>query len=542
MPEFSPLLVRYAARACLLWACLVGVCVLWASPPAAADPGRLKQRSLLDWQANKQQTETGLPGFQDVSVHDPSVIEVDGVWYIFGSHLAAAKTTDLRHWQSVADGVTDNNPLFANVIEELEEIFVWSGAYGLWANDVIRLDDGRFYMYPNLSQSDAPRASLALAIADAVEGPYEYQGIFLQSGMWDQISEDGVNVYDPQIHPNTIDPDAFFDREGKFWMVYGSYSGGIFILEMDPATGLPYPDQGYGKHLMGGNHSRIEGPYVLYSPHSGYYYLFVTFGGLAANGGYNVRVARSVNPDGPYYDALGVDMADVKSNPNLPLFDDASIEPYGQKLMGNHQWVRQAGEPGSGQGTGYVSPGHNSAFYDADSGRYFIVFHTRFPGQGEYHEVRVHELFITADGWPVIAPHRWVPYHFVPLDDLPFSAGTRPWFMERCRHKDYCWNVETIGLEETPGEYKLVNHEKDISSDIKMSVRVTLRPNGTVAGAWSGEWQRAWGNRITVELDGAGRFEGVMSRGWNETSQQFVVTFSAQSAEGISLWASKLAQ
>jgi arabinan endo-1,5-alpha-L-arabinosidase len=281
---------------------------------------------------------------------------------------------------------------------------------------------------------------------------------------------------------------------------------------------------------------------VLYSPHSGYYYLFVTFGGLAANGGYNVRVARSVNPDGPYYDALGVDMADVKSNPNLPLFDDASIEPYGQKLMGNHQWVRQAGEPGSGQGTGYVSPGHNSAFYDADSGRYFIVFHTRFPGQGEYHEVRVHELFINANGWPVIAPHRWVPYHFVPLDDLPFSAGTRPWFMERCRHKDYCWNVETIGLEETPGEYKLVNHEKDISSDIKMSVRVTLRPNGTVAGAWSGEWQRAWGNRITVELDGAGRFEGVMSRGWNETSQQFVVTFSAQSAEGISLWASKLAQ
>jgi len=537
MPVRLPLLVRCLACAGLLCAGLL--CAGWT---AAADPVRLKQRSQLDWQAYKAQTEAGLPGFGEVSVHDPSVIAVDGVWYIFGSHLAAARTTDLRHWQSVADGVTANNPLFDNVIEELEEIFVWSGAYGLWANDVIRLDDGRFYMYPNLSQSDAPRASLALAIADDVEGPYEYQGIFLQSGMWDQISEDGVNVYDPQIHPNTIDPDAFFDREGKFWMVYGSYSGGIFILEMDPATGLPYPDQGYGKHLMGGNHSRIEGPYVLYSPHSGYYYLFVTFGGLAANGGYNVRVARSVNPDGPYYDALGVDMGDVKSNPDLPLFDDASIEPYGQKLMGNHQWVRQAGEPGSGQGTGYVSPGHNSAFHDADSGRYFIVFHTRFPGQGEYHEVRVHELFINADGWPVIAPHRWVPYHFVPLDDLPFSAGTRPWFMERCRHKDYCWNVETIGLEETPGEYKLVNHGKDISSAIKMSVRVTLQANGNVTGAWTGAWQRAWGNRITVELDGAGRFEGVMSRGWNETSQKFVVTFSAQSAEGVSLWASKLAQ
>jgi len=536
MPVLSPVNLRCPVLS-LLCALLLGTGVT-----AGADPTRQKQKSLAGWQDYKQQLESGLPGFREVSVHDPSIIEVGGEYYIFGSHLAAAKTTDLRHWTPVADGVNANNPLFDNVVEELEEIFVWSGATGLWANDVVQLEDGRFYMYPNLSQSDAPRASLALAIADEVEGPYEYQGIFLQSGMWDEISEDGVNIYDPKIHPNTIDPDAFFDRDGTFWMVYGSYSGGIFILEMDPATGLPYPDQGYGKHLLGGNHSRIEGPYVLYSPHSGYYYLFVTFGGLAANGGYNVRVARSVDPDGPYFDALGVDMADVKSNPVLPLFDDASIEPYGQKLMGNYQWIRQANEPGTGQGNGYVSPGHNSAFFDADSGRYFIVFHTRFPGRGEYHEVRVHEMFINADGWPVIAPHRWVPYEFVPRADLPFSVGTAPLFMQRCRHKDHCWNVETIGFEETPGEYKLVNHEKDISSAIKMSVRVALQPNGNVTGAYTGTWQRPWGNHITVDLDGAGTFVGVLSRGWNETSQQFVVSFSAQSVEGVSIWASKLAE
>ena len=33
--------------------------------------------------------------FQDVSVHDPSVIEVDGTYYVFGSHLAGAKSEDL---------------------------------------------------------------------------------------------------------------------------------------------------------------------------------------------------------------------------------------------------------------------------------------------------------------------------------------------------------------------------------------------------------------------------------------------------------------
>ena len=86
---------------------------------------------------------------------------------------------------------------------------------------------------------------------------------------------------------------------GKLWMVYGSYSGGMFILEMDEATGKPVPGQGYGRHLAGGDHGAIEGGYMLYSPESGYYYLFMSFGGLAANDGYNIRIARSRIPPGP---------------------------------------------------------------------------------------------------------------------------------------------------------------------------------------------------------------------------------------------------
>jgi arabinan endo-1,5-alpha-L-arabinosidase len=323
-------------------------------------------------------------------------------------------------------------------------------------------------------------------------------------------------------------------------MVYGSYSGGIFILAMDEETGLPFPGQGYGQHLMGGNHSRIEGGYVLYSPDSGYYYLFVSFGGLGANDGYNIRVARSLNPDGPYYDALGNDMADVKSNPNLPLFDDASIAPFAQKLMGNFLFRRAAGEPGTGQGDGYVSPGHNSAFFDEKTGKYFLIFHTRFPGTGEFHEVRVHEMFINADGWPVVAPHRYVPYRFVPLQSVPFRGASYPGYMDRCPHKEYCWNIETISPEETPGDYKLINHGKDISSVIKMSEIISLAGDGSISGALSGSWRRSPGNRISLDLDGAGHFEGVMSRGWNETSQQFVVSFTAMSVEGISIWGSQV--
>ena len=311
---------------------------------------------------------------------------------------------------------------------------------------------------------------------------------------------------------------------------------------MDPLTGLPLEGQGYGTHLVGGNHSRIEGPYIMYSPHTGYYYLFVSFGGLAYRDGYNIRVARSLTPDGPYVDAMGNDMREVKSNPDLPLFDDDSIAPFGQKLFGDHFWTRDDREPGDARGHGYSSPGHNSAFYDTETGKYFLVFHTRFPGSGEFHQVRVHEMFMNAEGWPVVAPYRWVPYRYVPYRQIPFRAGAYPWYRERCRHKPGCWNAETVALEETVGEYKLINHGKEIIGSIVEPETVFLNGDGSISGDLGGSWTRSWGNRIRGELDTVGTFEGVMSRGWNETSEQFVVTFTAQSVEGTSIWGSQLAR
>ena len=34
-----------------------------------------------------------------VSVHDPSILQVDDTYYIFGSHMSAAKSTDLLNWE-----------------------------------------------------------------------------------------------------------------------------------------------------------------------------------------------------------------------------------------------------------------------------------------------------------------------------------------------------------------------------------------------------------------------------------------------------------
>jgi arabinan endo-1,5-alpha-L-arabinosidase len=240
-------------------------------------------------------------------------------------------------------------------------------------------------------------------------------------------------------------------------------------------------------------------------------------------------VARSLYPDGPYYDALGNDMADVKADPTLPLFDDASIEPFAQKLMGNFLFQRQAGEPGAGNGTGYVSPGHNSAYYDEATGKYFLIFHTRFPNRGEFHQVRVHEMFFNADGWPVVAPHRYVPYRH----------ETQPFYRKGFQPAKQSWKIETVSREDTVGNYKLVNHGKDITAEIVLSQSVALQDDGSIGGDYSGAWRKSYADRITIELDGTGLFTGVLSRGWDESRQEFVVTFTAQSEEGISIWGSK---
>jgi arabinan endo-1,5-alpha-L-arabinosidase len=448
--------------------------------------------------------------FANVSVHDPSVIKVGDTYYVFGSHLAAAKSTDLMNWTKIADGVNAANPLFNNVTVALAETLSWAQATTLWAPDVVQLGDGKFYMYYDSCKGDSPRSALGVAVADKVEGPYVNKQLFLKSGMWGEASPDGT-IYDATRHPN---PNVFRDAANRLWMVYGSYSGGIFILEMDPASGLPKPGQAYGKHLMGGNHARIEGAYVLYSPESKYYYLFVSFGGLDANGAYNIRVARSLNPDGPYVDAAGTDMATVKANPALPLFDDASIAPHGQKLMGNHQFALAAGETGTA--LGYVSPGHNSAYYDAASGKYFLIFHTRFPGQGEVHEVRVHEMFINADGWPVAAPFRYVP---LSKNATALSAE--------------------VAAADVAGTYKVVNHGKDISATIKQSQVVTLAAGGAVSGALSGTWTHQGGNKVSLALSDGATYNGVLSRQWNSNAGAFVVTFTAQSKAGVSLWGAR---
>ncbi|KTD88095.1 endo-alpha-(1-_5)-L-arabinanase [Paenibacillus etheri] len=437
-------------------------------------------------------------------MHDPSIIIADNKYYVFGSHLASAKSNDLMSWTQLSSGVVEGNVLIPNVKEEFAEALKWAQTDTLWAPDVIQLTDGNYYMYYNACKGDSPLSALGIAVSDNIEGPYKNKGVILKSGMTG-MGDDG-EMYDATQKPNVVDPDVFFDKEGKLWMVYGSYSGGIFIMELDANRGFPLPDQGYGKKLLGANHARIEAPYMLYSPETDYYYLFLSYGGLAADGGYNIRVARSKAPDGPFEDSEDQDMINAQGSPTV-LFDDPAYAPYGVKLMGNFEFLNTDDElPVSGEG--YVSPGHNSAFNDEENGKYYLIFHTRFPNRGEKHEVRVHQMFMNSEGWPVVAPHR-------------YGGET----------------TEKYTKEQISGEYKYVNHNKDITADIVQSELIELTKSGKIKGAVKGKWKLIDDHTAELTIDGS-TYNGVFLKEWNEATASNVMTFTAVSKEGISIWGS----
>ena len=401
-----------------------------------------------------------------VSVHDPAVfVDKNGEYYIFGTHMTAASSKDLRFWKSFAEGVNKENKLFSNLFGGEEEAFKYCGKfngreYAVWAPDVSYNPYLKKYVMYFCTSGSYIKSSINMATSDNVKGPYKYERTILSSG-FDMNTVSECNVYEVLgknadisrylkknggynnlAWPNCIDPNTFHDKDGRFFMVYGSWSGGIFLLEIDEKTGLPiHPkenekamvDTYFGKKLLGGGHKSIEGPFILYDDVTDYYYLFVSFGALTRDGGYQIRMFRAKKVDGPYVDMYGKTFRRVSHH-----------DPYGLKLVGNYTF------PSLDEG--YKAPGHNSCFKDED-GKIYMVYHQRFDEDSEYHEPRVHQLLRTKSGW---------------LTACPFATDG-----EMLSYKDY-QNVEVMG------EYYLVEHGLDISNEVHKPLRVIFTIEGKI--------------------------------------------------------------
>jgi len=486
-----------------------------------------KSSDLVKPGAGKTFDDPPVPGFSSVTVHDPSVfLSADNEFYVIGSHLAAARTTDFIQWRQVTLDWNnrpnmfypqDNpDPAVQTVKAQIDDVMRGArNALGFFAGDIHRMPNGKFYQYYCITSSWYCSA-IGLAIADNIEGPYITQGLIVRSGEAadNSMTPDGVTGrWVMSLYPNCIDPQVFFDKNNEnFYMVYGSWSGGIFIMDLDPGTGMLKPESainlengGYGRKLIRNSHSSIEGPYIIYSPETQYYYLFVSYGGLAANGGYNMRVFRSRSPEGPYEDAVHPNAGNELRN--------SEHHNYGVKIMGGYKFIYLEGER-SRRSNGYLSPGHNSVYYDSDAGRYFLIYHQRFEGRGEFHEVRVHEMFLNKDGWFIAAPFR-------------HDGGT----------------IRSFNRDSLSGTWKLINHGKENNIiPVESQVFQFLR-NGRITGPnnSSGIWELGSDNKTAnITLNGI-LYNGVFLRCYDENNNQWVQAFTALSQNGIALWGAGVA-
>ena len=501
-----------------------------------------------------------------VSVHDPSIVwdPSSKTYYIFGSHRAVAKTTDLMSW-TVVDPVVSTSAFSSPKVKKVKKggveydfVFnaeAWSKrgssnydiSGNLWAPDVIwNPAMKKWCMYMSVN-GDFWYSSIVLLTADNIEGPYTYQAPVVISGFHDGTSYKdtdleivlGAQSSLPERYkmvtsgtgnwgerwPNNIDPCVFYDEDGKLWMSYGSWSGGIWMLELDENTGLRDYDVNYeltgsgngitidpyfGKKIAGGYYVSGEASYIEYI--GGWYFLFVTYGGLEAAGGYQMRVFRSEKPDGPYVDVRNTSAVFQSYKLN---YGSTSNDKRGVNIFGAYgDWGNQVVGNWSER-----SQGHNSIIA-AEDGRTYLVYHTRFQHRDEAHEVRVHQVFQNKDGWLVAAPFEYTG--------------------EQVKSADIAASQQ-VPTSQIPGSYKLLVHDFNLDhtkKELSKPVNIELNADGTITGATTGTWSVTEGTSyISIKLASSSyTYEGVMVYQTLEPTTDRVMAFSAVNRNGVTIW------
>ncbi len=491
---------------------------------------------------------------RNVGIHDPAIFvdtqNGEKTYYVFGTHITQAKSQVLGDWQVPKrnNGYVnmDDNVIFGNTTENLAPIFEWAGhndadsnnGFNLWAPDVIYNEDFEWkdgskgaYLYYFSASSTWRRSAIGLMASTDPEGPYTFVDTLVYSGFSQEDATDGSernihyeNTHLPQLikegkvdsfnpkwtrkmgkeyntdyAPNALDPALIEDSDGKLWMVYGSWSGGIFLLEIDKSTGLPiYPktdsvtedgrliDRYFGIKLAGGYHRSSEGPYITYHQKSKQYYLYLTYGGLASDGGYNMRVFKSDSITGPFVDAKG----------SRPIFTQSDVnDNYGVKIMGNYQL--------EGMSKGYKSAGHNSVLIDDE--KMYLVFHTRFQNQGESFEMKLHEMTLNQKQWPVVYPYE---HKYNLVIDKPIEAT------------------------EVEGQYEIINHQNKTTAQMGVNETLYLHSDKTVSGALVGSYEIIEGfiNIQTVDTTYYGIYD---AQRINNTEEKVIISFIGDNNQAI---------
>ena len=195
---------------------------------------------------------------------DPALIQgKDGWWYAYSTAdplragdepgiMHIARTRDWRSWDYLGTVFDDTNrPSWATATS------------GLWAPDV-RYVAGRYVLYFTVTDTTlnpGDDSAIGVATAPTPVGPW---------------TPSDTPVVSPRVGNGgflwTFDPAGFTDVQGRSYLYYGSYNGGLWVTRLS-ADGLTP----VGSATQVAIDNRYEGSYVV--RHDGWYYLM----GSAAN-------------------------------------------------------------------------------------------------------------------------------------------------------------------------------------------------------------------------------------------------------------------
>lgn len=290
----------------------------------------------------------------NLGTHDPTLIFADGQYYLYqtgGSQGLGAKTSkNLLAW-SAAPVVFDPNPAW--VATEVP------GAKNLWAPDISYFG-GAYHLYYSASTFGSNKSCIGHATRPS-----------LSSGSWtDHGSVVCSNATGSSDNWNAIDPNVIVDLAGTPWLSFGSFWGGLKMVELD-STGARANQTLHSIAARPNAGGALEAPFIV--RRCGYYYLFVSFDRCCdgANSTYKIMVGRSTSVTGPYVDRAGTSM----------------MQGGGTLLV---QGVDAAQK-------GWHGPGHNAViFTDAAA---FNVYHA-YADNGTA-TLRISSIAWDSAGWPV---------------------------------------------------------------------------------------------------------------------------------------------
>jgi arabinan endo-1,5-alpha-L-arabinosidase len=426
------------------------------------------------------------------NVHDPSIKKFGNYYYCFStdvgygitvrSGIQIRKSSDLVEWTFVG-WVFDNLPAMgAGYI---------TGQGGtpfnsLWGPYVMKVGS-EYRLYYSLSSAVSRLSVIGLATASAPEGPWTEKGLVVTSRN------------DATVQTNAIDPTVVVTPAGDYWMYYGSAYDGIYVLKLNPATGLALSggdkgtriaQRGFTGPTINGN---IEGADVIYNETLNKYFIFIAYDWLETK--YNVRVGRGDNPQGPFFDFNNVNINTVQDHGPM------IVAPY--KFTGHSGW----------QGVS-----HCTVFKD-DAGQYYIAHQGR-PGVDRFFmDLHIRKLFWTDNGWPVASPERYA------------------WETNTNADKDSLtgqWERIKLNYTVVPGF-----SNEQTSPDFQLSSDINIETGGTISGAaGTGTWTYVapW-----LQLNWtSGSIEKVFvqkGRDWENKKSTYV--FTGLNEVGTAVWGKK---